>query len=126
MPNYDFSSQFPNPEWSICGMQLPDGKVRIIASKELSYAELRYEAGFHQVFDGIFPIHAGITHTDLTLTTHMRTCVLIDGPDYATCIKHLFETWKPDDLKRKAIGPKQLGIEGSPTGRTPTPPPIGY
>jgi hypothetical protein len=107
-------------------MELPDGKVRIIASKDLTHGEIRYEARRGVIFDGPFPIDCGITSSDLSLTTHMRTCVFIDGPDYATCLKYLFETWKPDETQHKAIGPKQLGIKDSPTGRTPTPPPIGY
>jgi hypothetical protein len=124
---HSMNQAFPNPEWIICGMQMPKG-VRIVASKTLTRAELEANYQHHSIFDGPFPVGTVMTSYDLALTTHMRDLVIIDGSDYATCLKHLFEKWSPDKTEKPAIGPKQLGIEGSPTGRSnyPGKPAIGY
>lgn len=113
---HHISSSFPSPEWIICGMVLPEGnpgyEVRILASKTLTQAEIEANFGHQDIFDGIFPVSSVIAYRDFILTTHMRDLVIIDGPDYAACLKHLFETWSPDKTERTAIQPSYPAIDG--------------
>jgi len=100
---------FSKPEWVICGGQMPVG-VRVLASKDLNYAELEVQFTYQDIWDGLFPVASVVTSQHITLHTSMRTFVIIDGPDYSTCLKHLFEKWSPDETKQPAIdsGQKQL------------------
>lgn len=112
MPNLSMSQGLPNPEWVICGMQMTTG-VRIVASKTLTRAELEAQVQHQDIFDGPFPVASVMSSYHLILTTRMRDCVIIDGPDYPTCLKHLFEEWSPDQEVRKPITPAARAIEAA-------------
>lgn len=116
------SAGFSKPEWVICGGRLSVETVRVLASKELTYAELKVYYTHQDIHDGgIVPASSVVTSRRITLQTSMNTFIIIDGPDYATCLKYLFEQWSPDQEKNP------LAIE-SPTGRLeyPSRPQIGY
>lgn len=124
------NSQFIfRPDFVICGGPLETGGVRLFASKELTHAELSAVMQYQDLYwdyASLIPDARALTYQRITLSVHMKTFVIIDAPDYKSAFEHLFKDWSPDHPARKAIGPKDLGIEGSPTGRNPSKPPIGY
>lgn len=71
---------------------LPDGTVRIIASKELYEAELRSEVDRLSVWQSPEPF---AVRTRYYVTCEMRSYVIISAPDYASAFTHLFTQWSP-------------------------------
>jgi hypothetical protein len=96
------------PDFVICGTPNPNGGVRLIASRELNYAELSMESSYARIDDWLVSIPL-MTSYRVRLTTDMRTCVLIDAPDYATAFEHLFRDWSPDS--RTPVEPAARALE---------------
>ena len=96
---------FPRPDWVMCGAQNPDGRVRLLASKELTQAELREEMEYP---DLPYPERLFVNPFDVTqrffLTAQMRSFTIIDAPDYPAAFKSLFEGWSPGPTPRLALG----------------------
>jgi hypothetical protein len=100
---------FMRPDWVMCGAPQPGGVgVRLIASKSLSFAELRYEARYQDIIlEDPLPHDIGrriLTWQDLSLTVHMMPMrngdvIILDGPDYPTVIEALFKEWSPTPSK---------------------------
>jgi hypothetical protein len=95
-----------NPDWVMCGMRLATGGVRLLASKELTLAELEVMVERQDIFwapGDILPVAQAVTSQRMTLTTHMRTFVVIDAPDYPSAFSDLFRDWSPEGDVRLAI-----------------------
>jgi hypothetical protein len=83
------------PDWLICGQPSRDG-VRIIASRRLSYAELRAEYRHASLYvDHLLePVGSVLTSADISLTAHMMPrgagdLVMIEGPNYRDVLAQL-------------------------------------
>jgi hypothetical protein len=88
---------FPRPDWVILGMTQPNGLgVRLIASEQLTLAQLEAKFDHMPIWDGALePVRYRMTSYSIELMVGMRTCRMVDGPDYPTCFKDLFGTWAP-------------------------------
>lgn len=93
------------------GMQLPDGRVRLIASKTLSLAELEMRADY-EVFSSWYEPHGRPIRTSQVYTLHadMLNFTLIEADDYPSAFEGLFRTWNPAPERREIT--TQLEIEG--------------
>jgi hypothetical protein len=99
------------PDWVMVGMPMDDGRVRLIASKELNYAELQVKIGHQDIFEGIAPVRAVVTSREILLTTDMRTFILIEADTYADAFSELFRQWSPERGRHPAIEPGLPQIE---------------
>jgi len=108
------------PDFVIVGTPLPDGRVRIVASKDLSEAELKYEARMQDVYSGsqfggydsLDPVTSVTTRTVWTMSTVMLKFTMIDAPDYGTALRHLMDMWKGSyTADRRPIGEGQREVE---------------
>jgi hypothetical protein len=103
-----------HPSWVMMGVELPDGRVRLIASNQLSYSELKVEYAHQDLhmwdFD-IFPAASVLTRQDITLTTHLRTFTIVEADTWEQAFSGLFAQWKPERAARPAIQ-NQRALEG--------------
>lgn len=83
------------PDWLICGQPSRDG-VRIIASRRLSYAELKAEYRHASLYadDLLGPVGSALAGMDISLTAHMMPrgrgdLVMIEGPTYRDVLAQL-------------------------------------
>lgn len=113
------------PDFVIVGTPRPEGGVRLIASKELTRAELDVQIDTQDIFDVEYldPVSIQVTGTRYCLTADFRRFVVIDAPDYATAFTDLFRYWTPDPEPRKRIG-NQSSIESGQRAIKPGPPAI--
>jgi hypothetical protein len=93
---------FGRPDWVMVGMPRAGG-VRLLASKDMTHAEL--EAAFDRAapwdaYDFTLP---PIVSQRITLTAGMRTFTVIDAPDYPSAFTALFETWTPGPGQHAAL-----------------------
>lgn len=89
------------PDWVMIGAQLDNGRVRLLASKELNQAELEVTRNWHDSLFEHVPTAAPVPR--YFLTAEMRTYVLIEADDYPTAFGSLFRQWSPES-ERQAIG----------------------
>jgi hypothetical protein len=89
-------NQQMRPQWVIVGIDLPDGRVRIVASDQLTHAALAVNYGWlsRSFFDDI-GTHV-MTRYEITLTIHMLNFRIVEAQDYATALADLFGAWKPE------------------------------
>lgn len=101
---------FSRPDWVMCGMPW-NGGVRLLASKDMTHAELAADYGWADTdpWDGP-PM---LTSRRITLTSGLKTFVLIEAPDYPSAFAALFEQWTPGPGKRAAL-PSIPAIEAAP------------
>lgn len=90
------------PDWVMLGVPNPQGGVMIIASLELTQAELRLEAEMN--LDSFFYIVGADTLKHYELSATMRSVVITVGETYADALRTLMENWKPTEPRRQAIG----------------------
>jgi len=115
------------PVFAVTGGLLEDGRVRLFASKDLTRAELQVVVDHTDVtWDGV-NVDTRATGYQITLGTRMRHFIIIDAPDWDAAWDYLFKHWSPKPEPKKALGPGQQEIVGSPTGRLeyPSRPQIG-
>lgn len=90
----------------------------VLASTELSQAELNYEAEYEEMF-GILA-RPELRRQRYTLTTEMRGYVMILGANYPDALSKLFGQWSPSDnpqdvldaVVRRVEPPRLRAIEG--------------
>lgn len=95
-PYYQYS-----PDWIILGVDLskqedPIGRFMVVASKELTMAELRYEV---EPMQDLYSDYRWIPNPHsrrFFLDTTMRSLVLAYGDDYADALRNLMNFWSPD------------------------------
>lgn len=108
MPSGFAFSPVTRPDWVMCGMTLPTGGVRLLASQQLNRADLEAIFDHRAVFE--FDPVPLMTSYRIILTTEMRTFVVIDAPDYPAAFQALFEQWTPGQAPSPAIGEGQREI----------------
>lgn len=86
------------PLWVMLGGQSgdPAHPCRLIASSKLSRSELVAKWDRARGYFGLPPWPGLPPIPEITLTVHMDDCVIIDGPDWQTCLAELFRTWQPE------------------------------
>jgi hypothetical protein len=95
------TDSYGRPDWVMCGMPW-NGGVRLLASKDMTHAELEAKFDHVNVECGLvyLPVLAG--HR-ITLTAGMSTFIVIDAPDYPSAFAALFEQWTPGPADRVAL-----------------------
>lgn len=109
---YEDSGAMPRPDWVMCGVPLPNGWVRLLASRELNQAQLAAEFERAQVVDDgdLLPTWGPLVQQRIALTTEMRTFTVIDAPDYPTAFRELFKDWTPGPAGHPAVTEGPRGI----------------
>ena len=100
---------FPAPDWVMCGVQNPAGGVRLLASQDLTQAELQALIDYPEIVYDPFPVPGQVRQRFL-LTAEMRTFSMIEAPDYPAAFQALFEHWSPQPAARAAIGEGQMEL----------------
>jgi hypothetical protein len=98
--------QFGRPDWVMLGVPgpVPGGKVWLIASRELTRAELEVAVNYEDIWDDeVFPVTSVLTSRKITLSCQMGKFVLIEADDYAAAFNALFEQWSPQPGQRVAL-----------------------
>lgn len=80
------------PDWVIVGTQWSEDQVAIYASRSLVIASLSYKADW-EALDGFW----WRLEVVLGRGTDGKAFVIITGPDYATCMRQLMQTWSPEE-----------------------------
>jgi hypothetical protein len=87
------------PDWVMLGTPTQDGRVRLLASKKLTYGELQYE---HDRLSASLTLTAGLG----------RDCVIIDAPDYPAALAELWKVWQPEPAQQRSHLAGKPQIEG--------------
>jgi hypothetical protein len=111
------------PDWVMAGIPAPNGAgVWLLASKELTYAELtaQFDRAPDMYWDDPRDVIPGpVVGQRIALTVTMRTFVIIEAPDYPAAFTALFEHLQPGP------GPARPGIEQGRPAIPPQRPEIG-
>jgi hypothetical protein len=95
------------PDWVVLGVPAADGKVAVLASKDLNEAELSREVDYVHDFWGGARIRALPARN--TLTVEMRTYTVVVADSYAEAFRTLFDTWSPDaDRQEITAGHREI------------------
>lgn len=103
------------PDWVMCGTPWPeDGKVAILASTELSQAELEarrdtYRIDPYELFDLYGFRDAPMRYT---LTVQMDRFVIVMADTYEQAFRSLFEQWSPQRQARAPLGGTGGAVKG--------------
>ena len=89
------------PDWVILGDGQTDGGVMVLASTQLTRAELEMVHERHQYLEPLESFR--FNHQRITLAIEMGKFVIIVAPDYPTAMKRLFEQWEPRAADRPAV-----------------------
>jgi hypothetical protein len=89
---YTFCDTQMRPDWAIIGLPTFDGRVQVIASKDLTQVELeaktrRYEFEFDDRMLGYDRIY--------TVTFEMSTFTIVIADSYPEAFRTLFDSWSP-------------------------------
>lgn len=91
----------PAPDWVVLGQPDLDGGVIVIASTELTRAQLEMEREMDEDWNGyMFRLVPGAP--TYRITCEMRRYVVIKAATYADAFAHLSKTWNPDQPKPQA------------------------
>jgi hypothetical protein len=93
----------------MCGfpINLEQYRVRVIASKSLTDAELKYNVEFQDLYEGgPTPFAAVMTRREMSLTVFIGygrqgDTIMIDATDYATAMAELFRQWSPPEAHKE-------------------------
>jgi len=97
-------------DFVVAGSPLDGGRVQLIASKHLTYAELTAEYEHQDIFwDTLEPVLQLRTSAVYSLTTRMGRVVIIQADDYLAAFRALAEMWA------------EGGWRGSPAGQIEPP-----
>jgi hypothetical protein len=91
---------FGRPDWVMCGMAGPAGGVRLLASKDMTHAELSADYDWADIGPWSPPM---LRSRRITLTSGLKTFIVIDAPDYPSAFRALFEQWTPGPGERAAL-----------------------
>lgn len=101
---------FSRPDWVMCGVPW-NGGVRLLASKDMTHAELSVDHGYEDTFG---PWEQPVlTSRRITLTSGLKTFITIEAPDYPSAFAALFEQWTPGPAEYVAL-PGIPAIEAAP------------
>jgi hypothetical protein len=97
-----FQMAMPKPDFVITGSTRPDGSVRVIASRSLTYQQLTATYNYMQVpgefLEAPYSIPASY---DVELSSHMHDLVIIDAPGYAEAMSAVWEAWAQKDREQR-------------------------
>lgn len=93
LPDRSGGPGFTRPDFVLTGARLPDGRFRMIASREMHYAELNADFGYTDIGD-VWDPRPIMTHSAITLTARLGNLLMVDGPDYATCMAEVARHWQ--------------------------------
>ena len=102
---------FGRPDWVMCGAPW-NGGVRLLASNDMTHAELSAEFDREIVWTDPFALSAPLSRR-ITLTAGLSTFVIVDSPDYPSAFRGLFEQWTPGTGEHAAL-PGVPAIEAAP------------
>jgi len=93
------------PAWVMCGFEPAPGRVVLLASKDLTQAELEERADDFNTFAawGPDPLHIHPGSREYTLSTTMRSFVRIEATDWASAFHSLFARWSPEADERLGL-----------------------
>lgn len=102
---------YARPDWVMCGVPW-NGGVRLLASKDMTHAELSADFGYTDIgIPGWDP--PALTSRRITLTAGLKTFVMIEAPDHPSAFRALFEQWTPGPGEHAAL-PGVPAIEAAP------------
>jgi hypothetical protein len=93
----------------MCGCPARGG-VRLLASKDMTHAELEAQYDWGDNWQQWPPVLCG---QRITLTAGLKTFIVIDAPDYPSAFRALFEQWTPGPGEHVAL-PGIPAIEAAP------------
>ena len=93
---------FERPDWVMCGCPAPGG-VRLLASKDMTHAELEAKFGYQDINIGLLDAMHVLDSRRITLTAGLKTFIVIDAPDYPSAFRALFEQWTPGPGQHVAL-----------------------
>lgn len=102
----------PSPDWVVLGTPTDDGKVAVYASKDLTDAELRYEAEYNHT--GRFGEVLRLLHRRIELTVGLNTYVIVVADTYEQALRRLFDAWSPEPDRLAIEPPRRAITEGQP------------
>ncbi len=86
------------PAFYITGATLPDGSAVVYASDTVFEGEINYENELDDLYlDYINPARRRIAEETYTFMAKSRTITRTRGPDFASALRALFETWSPKE-----------------------------
>lgn len=92
-----------SPDFAIVGVTLNTGRVQVLASKDLTRAELR-AIRVRDTYDFTAPMRI----RGIFLTTEMKHYVIVDADSYPDAFRKLFDIWSP------ATDPMELAVAPMP------------
>lgn len=114
--NFDYSrAGSPKPDFLLIGVPNPSGGVILIASRSVYAAEVEHTREYEDLMSGYHGLIARVPgFEEISITALLRDYVLITANTYGEAFSNLFNTWKPDDLRRPhAQIEGQEAIDGS-------------
>ena len=101
-----------DPEWTITGGRGANGKVQLIASREIDPQRSTVSMHYSEEYDefAFEPLIRYRGRPKITVAIGVRHFVLIEADTYEAALKHLFKTWSPD----APDGGEPRAIEGWP------------
>lgn len=90
------------PDWAMVGLPQTDGTVVILASSDLTGAQLRHEwttprSGLSWLADGTE------IHHRIFLTLTMKMYYMAEGNTYPEALARLLSTWKPEGARAREL-----------------------
>ena len=86
------------PAFYITGATLPDGTAVVYASDTVFEGEINYENELEEIYAELFgPARYRPVNETYTFTAKSRTITRTKGPDFASALRALFETWSPKE-----------------------------
>jgi hypothetical protein len=104
-----FDPRGSRPDWVMIGIHAPDSSVFIIASKELTSAELTAEADTMDIMSGWYTetVRVDVVRMRYLLSCDMRSYVIVHAPNYGAAFQHLFQQWSPEAPTNDAIAARR-------------------
>lgn len=104
--------EFLTPDWVMIGIPQSDGTVCLMASKELTRAELVAERDWEGAIGSLSDYYAYLPEMQYRVTAEMKTFVLIIAADYTAAFRSLFEQWTPEPARRRQLPPTPRALPG--------------
>lgn len=100
------------PSWVMCGAEIDPNHVILLASKDLTQAELEMHADEELGFPWYTGTHHFPREREYILSTTMRSFVRIEAANWPAAFHGLFQKWSPDAEKPHELA-TTLALPGS-------------
>lgn len=94
-----FPGEMQRPDWVMLGIPSSDGRVVLMASKELTQAELSMEAEVDPFDWRLDPYRIVNPIRRYFVTAEMKTYVIIVANTYGAALTTLMRQWQPDQQR---------------------------